>query len=98
MADPRAGNSQVGAKDVGELQRAAEFRCDPLTRRRRLAEDPHREPADSDGHALAVQIEVDEARRTNVRPRIHLSPTLSATTSETLVSIVLSLVFWLMKR
>src|ERR1700732_5281324 len=31
------------AKYVGELQRPAEFCCNPLARRRRLAKDPHRD-------------------------------------------------------
>ena len=36
-----------------------------------LAEDPHRKPADSDRDALAVQIELDEARRPNISARVH---------------------------
>src|SRR5271165_2141401 len=58
-------------KYVGELQRAPEFRCNALAGWRLLSEDPYREPADSDGHALAIRIEHDEARRPNIGASIH---------------------------
>jgi len=59
------------AEYVGELQRAAEFRCNTLARPRLLAEDPHRKPPDGNGHAVAVQIELVQARCTNVGLRVH---------------------------
>jgi hypothetical protein len=51
------------AKYVGELQRPAEFCCNPPARRRRLAKNPHRDPADRDCHALAIAVELLEVKR-----------------------------------
>jgi|SRR6516164_7154928 len=59
------------AKDVSELPGSTEFRGDTLTGLGLLAEDPHREPADRDGGALAVQIQFLEARRAKVGTGIH---------------------------
>jgi hypothetical protein len=55
-------------KDVDELHRAAEFCCNLLARRRLLAEDAHRKPADSHCYALAIAVERREARRPNIGP------------------------------
>src|SRR6202011_4580206 len=62
------------AKDVGELQRPAELCRDTLARRRLLAKDPHRDPADRDCHTLAIAVELRDARRPNVSPRVHFHP------------------------
>jgi len=59
-----------GAKDVGELQRAAELCCNALPGWCPLPENTHREPTDGHCHALAIEIELREARRANVA-RIH---------------------------
>jgi len=56
------------AKYIGELQRPAEFCCDPLARWRRLAKNLHRDPANRDGHALAIEVELREARRPHTGP------------------------------
>jgi hypothetical protein len=58
------------AKHAGALQRAAEFCCDTLAYRR-LAEDAYRDSAHRDRHALAIAVELREARRPNVSPRVH---------------------------
>jgi hypothetical protein len=50
---------------------ARQFCCNPLARRRRLAKDPHRDPADRHCHTLAIEVELREARRPNVSPRVH---------------------------
>ena len=59
------------AKYVRELERPAEFGRHPLARRRRLAKNPDRDAANRDGHALAIAVELREARRPNIGPRIH---------------------------
>ena len=61
-------------KYIGKLQRPAEFCCNPPARRRRLAKNPHRDPADRDCHALAIAVELLEARRPNVSPPVHFHP------------------------
>jgi hypothetical protein len=53
-----AGRLYDIVQDIGELQRAAEFRCNAFTRRCLLPKDSYREPCDGDRHALAITIEL----------------------------------------
>jgi hypothetical protein len=59
------------AKYIRELQRTAELRCDPLARRRFVAEDAHRQSADGDRHTLAIAIQLREAGRPAVGLHLH---------------------------
>src|SRR5262249_23051918 len=59
------------AKYVGELQRAAQFRRNALARGRFIAEYAQQEPAEGNP-TLAIAIQLREAGRSNVAPRLHL--------------------------
>jgi hypothetical protein len=59
------------AKDVGKLQRAAEFCCNAVSGWCPLSENTHRDPTDGHRHALAVAIELGVARRPDVGARVH---------------------------
>lgn len=66
------------AKYAGELQRAAEFCRDTLARRRLLAEDAHRKPADRDRYAFTIAIKL--RARMSVRVSISM-PSMMARSS-----------------
>jgi hypothetical protein len=67
----QAGIACEIAKYVRELKRPAEFGRHPLARRRRLAKNPDRDTANRDGRALAIAVELRQARRSNIGPRVH---------------------------
>ena len=59
------------AQDVGELQRAAEMIGERQTGLLPHAEDPHRQPPDRAGHAVAIERERRAIRRADIGDHIH---------------------------
>ena len=60
------------AQDIGQLQRAAEMMRQRDAVLLAHAEHAHRQAADRRGDAVAIEIELIEARRADVLDRVHL--------------------------